>query len=182
LFFGNAGHSVPGRSKPALAEGGAASVFGVAVVEVVTGGGRFVAVVAMDVVVVAAEVDVVTAAAPFPFELREPDDRAACGSRALEVAVVDVDAPVARGAADELVHPAMVSSPIVIASAGVRLVPRTDLFIKPHDGSRRVVRPATAYQLVEFARVDPTYKGVSATIPQPEDRSGMLEMTQTRRG
>jgi hypothetical protein len=140
-----------------------------------------VVVVAIDVVVVAAEVDVVAALAPCAFEPRGSDDRGACPSRALEVAVVDVDAPVARGAADELEHPAMASSPIVIASAGVRLVPRTDLFIKRHDGPRRVLRPATAHQLVDFARVDP-YERRSATISQPEDRSGMLELTQTRRG
>jgi hypothetical protein len=66
------------------------------------------------------------------------------------MAVVDVVAPVGRGTAAALVHPAIASSPIVIASAGARVWPRTDLFIIRHDGSRRVVRPATAHQLRRF--------------------------------
>lgn len=150
LFFGNAGHSVPGRSKPELADGDVVSVDGTEVVEVVAAGGALVVVAAADVVVVAAEVDVVTALALSPFGSCEPGDRAACSCRAPEVTAVVVVAPVGRGAPDELVHPAMASNPIVIASAGARLVPRTDLFIIRHDGSGRVFRPATAHQLKKF--------------------------------
>jgi hypothetical protein len=68
------------------------------------------------------------------------------------VTAVVVVAPVGRGVADELVHPAMASNPIVIASAGALLVPRTDLFIIRHDGSGRGFRPATAHQLRQFIR------------------------------
>jgi hypothetical protein len=77
LFFGYAGQSVPGRSKPALADGEVVSVCGTAVVEVVAAGGVLVVVVAAEVVVVAAEVDVVAATALCLFESCERDGRAA---------------------------------------------------------------------------------------------------------
>jgi hypothetical protein len=95
LFLGNAGQSVPGRSKPELADGDVVSVDGTEVVEVVAAGGALVVVAAADVVVVAAEVDVVTALALCPFGSCEPGDRAGCSCREPEVtAVVVVVAPV----------------------------------------------------------------------------------------
>ena len=140
LSFGNAGHVVPGRSKPVPAGGGEFVAGARSVVDVGGGAGTTVVVVGAvdtDVVVGAADVDVVAETlALCPVEPCGSEDRVGRVPGNNEPTDVDVGAAAARRATDGVVHPAMASTPRTSASARDGLLPRNAEVIIVHDRSR----------------------------------------------
>jgi len=137
LSLGNAGHFVPGRSKPVPAGAPEFVVGARCVVGVVGGAGTTVVVVAgaIEVVVEAADVDGVAGATGlYPAEPCKSDGRVSWAARGLTV--VDVGMATSRRGIDDVVHPAIASIAKATPSARGRLIPRTGDFITIHDRSR----------------------------------------------